>query len=1010
MNTKVYCGRTGIEHNCAVARSDNTYSCSTSGSQICDNTFLLPTNEPTESPSESTTNPSGSPTTTSPTTSPTSAPSSAPSVAPSAAPTQSPTICADLPFTDNVSHDGKDITNGSISDLLAMLLISNVSEIYNYSYNEPGFRSTINCTLDEYICYIQCIQNRTSCGESNIFIDANSSELSQLELHCYGESSCDQSNVNLTGVELDSVVIACYSIDSCQNVNVYIANASIRNVSILCQDRGSCSSLFVESISSNISLTIGCLNDYTCDDMTIEGDNGMVIDMIMYKYSNDIKIIHPNISNINLVCDNPKNKRYIRYNIEAIPDEFDLMKQARLEYDSLYLPCEGIAVHCTENDYFPKSCEYNYEWNSDFDLSSLLQTKEYIDCYWFEVSQAFDINCDGNCYDPIEIYNYNITIDFDIFFNFEKVQNMSAAKKAFLTCDHYFGDVNDTEDTLRNIDGLFSYVFSIISRSNPFKIYEMLSLPSTSLATGSMEINCTYNFSNIQITTSIPLLSGIDGEKEFYKLFDDGSDFHNDLEQLLSDFFQVPISIDRTVSVTDDIEQIIDGIAVKYVLLITGCSICFIIMLLCAFIWNKRNRMKKLAFLTTWIKNPLVIAIAIGKYESNPKNSALAASMTFDNLESIHNDIRNLVKLFGTALNYTISPQYDLNNVIKTHWTEQEIITLLKKRAHELEQGVKQQLYDALIVVISCHGIQDHIVTSDYKKINKDTIHRIFSVDHPSLRDIPCMFIYDCCDGSNDMNRDQGRIDTEHAILDSQISKGSYHHLDLNKHSVVDAYGTNKDIWFKGEVNPDYKLVIINSSNTGFASQMGSESGSYMIRMFTEKVMNNLDQNKKFLFEIFHEIQEELHAKDIQLIEAKYNNKLEYIKFCKNNGAEIVRMSNNRPEKSMKSQIATPGMTEEQEQKFNNDEMVMISGMDLQKSIISDEDDVESDEKEMLMDNNKVIEMEELDRKKSGIVKKLSNHISGHNELSTMGSNKSNKKESRTDDLALFENPQSTRL
>ena len=52
-------------------------------------------------------------------------------------------------------------------------------------------------------------------------------------------------------------------------------------------------------------------------------------------------------------------------------------------------------------------------------------------------------------------------------------------------------------------------------------------------------------------------------------------------------------------------------------------------------------------------------------------------------------------------------------------------------------------------------------MTSDYKLINKDTIHRIFSVDHPSLRHIPGIFIYDCCDGSNDKNRDKEREEEE---------------------------------------------------------------------------------------------------------------------------------------------------------------------------------------------------------------------------------------------------------
>ena len=40
--------------------------------------------------------------------------------------------------------------------------------------------------------------------------------------------------------------------------------------------------------------------------------------------------------------------------------------------------------------------------------------------------------------------------------------------------------------------------------------------------------------------------------------------------------------------------------------------------------------------------------------------------------------------------------------------------------------------------------------------------------------------------------------------------------------------------------------------------------------------------NELFLFQIFHEVQEDLHSSSLQLMEAKYNNKMEYIKFRRN--------------------------------------------------------------------------------------------------------------------------------
>ena len=53
-----------------------------------------------------------------------------------------------------------------------------------------------------------------------------------------------------------------------------------------------------------------------------------------------------------------------------------------------------------------------------------------------------------------------------------------------------------------------------------------------------------------------------------------------------------------------------------------------------------------------------------------------------------------------------------------------------------------------------------------------------------------------------------------------------------------------------------------------------------MIKKFVEEMIRNISgDNGLFLFEIFHKIQQDLHDSEMQLIEAKYNNRLEYIKF-----------------------------------------------------------------------------------------------------------------------------------
>ena len=133
----------------------------------------------------------------------------------------------------------------------------------------------------------------------------------------------------------------------------------------------------------------------------------------------------------------------------------------------------------------------------------------------------------------------------------------------------------------------------------------------------------------------------------------------------------------------------------------------------------------------------MVIATAIGDYDKKKKDSEIDGA--FENLYVINNDIKTIVNLFGVRLNYKIFPKYNADKSIKKRWSKKEVFELLKKRAKYLDESVKNNEHDSLIVIISSHGIQDHILTSDYQKMNKDTIHRIFTVDEekaelPELR------------------------------------------------------------------------------------------------------------------------------------------------------------------------------------------------------------------------------------------------------------------------------------
>ena len=96
-------------------------------------------------------------------------------------------------------------------------------------------------------------------------------------------------------------------------------------------------------------------------------------------------------------------------------------------------------------------------------------------------------------------------------------------------------------------------------------------------------------------------------------------------------------------------------------------------------------------------------------------------------------------------LNYEIYPKYK-----KLYWSEEEIITFIKERAQEIG-GNNLKQHDSILFIISGHGYNNAIISSDYQLIDKTAIHRLFSANYPSTRELPRIFMYDCCDGDNDI-------------------------------------------------------------------------------------------------------------------------------------------------------------------------------------------------------------------------------------------------------------------
>ena len=316
------------------------------------------------------------------------------------------------------------------------------------------------------------------------------------------------------------------------------------------------------------------------------------------------------------------------------------------------------------------------------------------------------------------------------------------------------------------------------------------------------------------------------------------------------------------------------------------------------------------------LKNPMVINVGIAFYE-RPKPKDAEIKGTLRDLDGIRVDIDNSIHLFKQKLKYKVYPDYSNQTIddYKAYWTQNDLIKLLEDKADELEENLKHDpdgskesessKYDGLIVEISCHGMDNDIITSDYKRISKTAIHRIFSAKRPAIRDIPRVFIFDCCSGINDRDTDfRSQLEQDEEMEESSSEEeGDDYGKGTNTSETVqgetgkqyDADDVEQDevLWARDENNPDYKLAVIHAANEGFQSKMSTETGSYVITTLMEKLGDLAEQtghkqvclqtgHKEVLQKVLGQIQEDLHQKGKQLLVMTFNNKTENIRFKKN--------------------------------------------------------------------------------------------------------------------------------
>jgi len=513
-------------------------------------------------------------------------------------------------------------------------------------------------------------------------------------------------------------------------------------------------------------------------------------------------------------------------------------------------------------------------------------------------NQVYTANsCDGTCGDGMIYSEFSVSFDLDIVFEGDIVVNNNDTNInrtwSYLTCTEYFGDWNVTKSSLNSIDVLFDFILSVIDEIRTVTVG-----PDTVLQSGTnVTVDCRNSVQNtIQITTTMNLSSLKEDEDSIVALFSGNSEFLDDSQQILSEFFGIPI----VVSWTDLLElNLDDGITAITIIVVAVSITLFCIFLLFLYRWYKHRELEKK---TIYIQNAMVIPIGIGEYSDNPSHRK-RAGVVLNDLSGIQRDIDNAISLFRDHFQYEIFPKYDHH---KVRWQHDELISFLEKQATALQHNLTEchdiNPFDAVIVLLSCHGMEDRIWTTDYQTISKEFIHRTFS-SFPINRNVPRIFIFDSCSGDQDrdiLTRQEISKQKEEFIETSNYIFKSDRQQLIEKNANDDDQGNikgkgNEDkynhylprigtrTWAQDEHNVDYKLVQIDAANPGFQAKMTTTFGSYLTHLFVKSLKQNTD---KFLFQIVGEIQEVLHNKGKQQTKQCFSNGTEYIKFLKHKRAD----------------------------------------------------------------------------------------------------------------------------
>ena len=806
----------------------------------------------------------------------------------------SPTTC--YQFDDHYPNDdGSDYVNFIHSDFNEELYQRNASRSVHL-IDELVDESEMSRCFQSDSCFIEC----THCSPSAVIAPQRNSTMSELVIYCKEEMSCHNLTVNISKVTVDTVHIECGAKAACSGTSISIDSTSNTQILLNCNATDSCKEVTVNLLHSDnktemtaihnesetfLSANISCFAPYSCHKMEITTNNDRNIRMTLnvYRWSESIHIHHEHWDDITINCGNSEDRRYVEYPISLLNDaEFERLARAEYEDSQSRLPCEDIVIHCGNETHSDRKCEFEY--NLDVSISDILQRGDNATCYWMDIYHLYHAECIGECNYPISVHYEDHSFWYELDLIIKGDEDMSHMTRrlmpteddvdinwtdSYILCQGSFGDEMKTAETLNTINTIFEDVIHFLVESGSL-VHSIKTPPNTQLRSGSVECRNEDN-NTIQIYTTFDIVAVEEDDCDSAKvdsLFAADGVFLDRSSKLTEDLIGGTLIYD----VFNEGDTFNIGMETSTVLAISGAVAVFV-MLISYLIYRLRRSMRSMV-----IRNPMVIMIAIGEYDGDHINLP------------VKNDVVNTRKLFGEQLGYDIYPHYGRADIPKLHWTKNEIINLLQDRAHSLAQNL--DFHDGLVVVISSHGLNGSIISSDGQHIPKLFIHRIFSMeaDMVGLREIPRVFVFDCCDGAFD--REQCKREMvegwRHAgDVTSDVRQETGKVTSIPKVRLArPQWSRDTNPWAKGEHNPDHKLAVVHAANENFASLSRGGIGSYLIYLLVRKLSRNISswticRGRRYLGEIVTETQKSLEEHGKQLIVPVYLNGTERIVFEK---------------------------------------------------------------------------------------------------------------------------------